>query len=51
MKMEPSNVRTKIGELLNVIKIQSDVMLVQPNVTIELSNMRGGKKNLPNVTN
>ena len=44
MKMEPSNVRTKIEELPNVIKIQSDVMLIQPNVTIELSNMRGEKR-------
>ena len=38
--MEPSNVRNKIKEPPNVTKVQSHVMLILANVTIELSNVR-----------
>ena len=41
--MEPSNVRTKIKELSNVIKVLSNMMLVLLNVTMELSNVRKKK--------
>ena len=47
VKMEPSNVRKKIRELLNVIKVRPYVMLVLPNVTMEPSNVR--KKNIGTV--
>ena len=37
--IEPSNVREKKKELLNVTKVQPHVMLILPNVTIKLSNV------------
>ena len=43
VKMESSNVRKKIKELLNVIKVRSHVMLVLPNVTMKSSNVRKKK--------
>ena len=36
--------------LLNVTKVQIDVMLVLPNVTMKPSNVRKKKKEPPNVT-
>ena len=38
--IKPSNVRKKIREPLNVIKVRSHEMLVMPNVTMELSSVR-----------
>ena len=41
--MEPSNVRKKIRESLNVTKVQSHVMLVLHNVRMIPSNVRKNK--------
>ena len=39
--MKPSNMKKKkVREPLNVIKVRSHEMLVLPNVTIKLSNMK-----------
>ena len=40
MRMEPSNVRKKVRESLNVKKEPSHVMLDLKNVSLELSSMR-----------
>ena len=50
MRMEPSNVRKKIKERLNVTKVLSSVMLVLPNVKMEPSNVRKKIRKSPNVT-
>ena len=44
MRMVPSNVRKKIRELPNVIKVQAYVMLALHNVRIVPLNMRKKKK-------
>ena len=49
--MEPLNVRKKIKEPLNVIKVQSHMMLVLHNVRMKSLNVRKKKKKKPpNVT-
>ena len=48
--MEPLNVRKKIKEPLNVIKVQSHMMLVLHNVRMKSLNVRKKKKKPPNVT-
>ena len=44
MRMVPSNVRKKIRELPNVIKVQSYVMLVLHNIRMIPSNVRKNKE-------
>ena len=43
MRIVPSNVRKKIKDLLNVIKVQSYVMLTLDNVKMVSSNVRKNK--------
>ena len=42
--IKPSNVRKKIREPLNVIKVRSHEIMVLPNLTMELSSVRKMKK-------
>ena len=47
MIMERSNVRKNIREPSNVVKVWSHVMLILPNVTIKLLNVRKKKIRMP----
>ena len=49
MRMEPSSVRKKVREPLNVTKELSHVMLKLHNVRIEPSNVRKKVREQPNV--